>query len=42
MLIQTIVAEFNAHFAQDPDHDTILWFDPHREWARLLLVKEVV
>jgi len=36
MLIQTIVDEFNAYFEQDPDNDTILWFDPHREWEGLL------
>jgi len=36
MLTQTIIAEFEAYFEQDPDHDTILWFDPHKEWERLL------
>ena len=36
MLIQTIVDRFNAYFQQDPGHDTILWFDPHKEWERLL------
>jgi hypothetical protein len=36
MLIETIVDRFNACFQQDPGHDTILWFDPHREWERLL------
>ena len=36
MLIQTIVDEFNTYFEQNPDHDTILWFDPQREWERLL------
>jgi len=36
MLIQTTLDRFNAYFQQDPGHDTILWFDPHREWERLL------
>jgi hypothetical protein len=36
MLPQTIVDEFSTYFDQDPDHDTILWFDPHREWEGLL------
>ena len=36
MLIQAIVDRFNAYFQQDPGHDTILWFDPHKEWERLL------
>ena len=36
MLIETIVDRFNAYFQQDPDHDTILWFDPQREWEGLL------
>jgi len=36
MLIQTIVDEFNTYFEQAPEHDTILWFDPQREWEGLL------
>jgi hypothetical protein len=36
MLIEGILQEFNTHFEQDPDHDTILWFDPHGEWHGLL------
>lgn len=36
MLIQTIVDKFNAYFEQTPEHDTILWFDPRREWEGLL------
>ncbi|MGC9335702.1 MAG: hypothetical protein ACP5JJ_16260 [Anaerolineae bacterium] len=36
MLIKTLVDEFTAYFERDPDHDTILWFDPRREWEGLL------
>jgi hypothetical protein len=36
MLIPTIADEFNAYFDRDLDHDTILWFDPQREWEGLL------
>jgi hypothetical protein len=36
MLIQTIIDEFTIYFEQNPDHDTILWFDPQREWEGLL------
>ena len=36
MLIQTIIDGFNTYFEQSPDHDTILWFDPQREWENLL------
>jgi len=36
MLIQTIVHEFNTYFEQNPDHDTVLWFDPQGEWRGLL------
>ncbi len=35
MLIQTIVDECNTYF-QNPDHDTILWFDPQGEWRGVL------
>lgn len=36
MLIQTIIDGFNAYFEQSPEHDTVLWFDPQREWESLL------
>ena len=36
MLIKLIADRFNTYFEQDPDHNTILWFDPHREWEGLL------
>ena len=36
MLVQTIIDGFNTYFEQSPDHDTILWFDPQREWENLL------
>jgi hypothetical protein len=36
MLIQTVLDEFNTYFDRDPDHDTVLWFDSHREWEGLL------
>ncbi|TET54227.1 MAG: hypothetical protein E3J64_02240, partial [Anaerolineales bacterium] len=36
MLIKLIADRFNTYFEQDPDHDTVLWFDPQREWEGLL------
>jgi len=36
MLIEILVQKFNTYFEQNPDHDTILWFDPKREWEGLL------
>jgi len=36
MLIESLVQEFNTYFEQAPDHCTILWFDPRREWEGLL------
>lgn len=37
MLIEALVQEFNAYYERDPQHDTVLWFDPQREWEGLLL-----
>ncbi len=36
MLVKAIADKFNAYYEQSPDHDTILWFDPQREWEGLL------
>jgi hypothetical protein len=36
MLAKHLAKEFNEYFDQDPQHDTMLWFDPHREWEGLL------
>ena len=36
MLIESITREFKAYFESDLQHDTILWFDPHRGWEGLL------
>ncbi len=36
MLVESLVREFNTYFEHDPQHDTVLWFDPHREWEGLL------
>jgi len=36
MLIEAVVNEFNAYFERDPQHSTVLWFDPQREWEGLL------
>jgi hypothetical protein len=36
MLTKALIDEFSAYFERDPDHDTILWFDPQREWEGLL------
>ena len=36
MLIDILFQEFNTYFDRDTDHDTILWFDPKREWEPLL------
>ncbi len=36
MLIQLLVQEFNAYYERDPQHSTVLWFDPQREWEGLL------
>jgi hypothetical protein len=36
MLIDSLLQTFTAYFERDPDHDTILWFDPEREWEGLL------
>ena len=36
MLVESIANEFNAYFQHSSDHDTILWFDPTREWEGLL------
>jgi len=36
MLVQAILREFDSYFNQNPDHDTILWFDPQGEWRGLL------
>jgi len=36
MLVERIANEFEAYFQHSPDHDTILWFDPKREWEGLL------
>ena len=36
MLVQHLRQEFREYFERDPEHDAILWFDPHREWQGLL------
>lgn len=36
MLIQAIINEFNGYFNRDPRHNTVLWFDPKKEWQGLL------
>jgi len=36
MLVEFIIDRFDTYLAQNSDHDTILWFDPHRQWERLL------
>jgi hypothetical protein len=36
MLVEFIIDHFSTYFEQDPDHNTILWFDPQREWEGLL------
>jgi len=36
MLIRAILDEFSTYFARSSDKDTILWFDPKREWEGLL------
>jgi len=36
MLVDAIIREFNTYFEQDSDNDTVLWFDPQKEWRGLL------
>ncbi|MFW6082845.1 MAG: hypothetical protein ACOC8C_02185, partial [Chloroflexota bacterium] len=36
MLIRAILDQFNSHFERSSDNDTILWFDPKRQWEGLL------
>jgi len=36
MLVETITDKCLTYFERNPDHDTILWFDPEREWEGLL------
>jgi hypothetical protein len=36
MLTKALVDEFTTYFERDPNHNTILWFDPQREWEGLL------
>jgi len=35
MLIEAVASEFNSYFNRDLQYDTVLWFDPHREWEEL-------
>lgn len=36
MLIQALTDEFQRYFAQADHHDTVLWFDPEKEYSALL------
>ncbi|MBN1450021.1 MAG: PglZ domain-containing protein [Anaerolineales bacterium] len=36
MLVEHLVDRFRTYFEQSPEHDTILWFDPQRDWEGLL------
>jgi hypothetical protein len=36
MLVEAIADKFNTYFKQSADHNTVLWFDPEREWEGLL------
>ena len=36
MLINLLVDEFDAYFQRNPENNTILWFDPQKDWEGLL------
>jgi len=36
MLVQALTEEFHAYFDRAKHHDTVLWFDPEREYEALL------